>query len=84
MKEHPIKGDWILKVQEDLTSLGTSLDKEEENIFNMTKECFKRNLKEDVRKIALTNLEDLKKGHDKVRHIKHLNLNQPQAYLVSN
>ena len=84
MKENPIKGDWILKVLEDLTSLGTSLDKEEENIIEMTKDCFKRNLKEDITKIALTNLEDLKKGHYKVRRIKHLNLNQPQPYIVSN
>ena len=44
-KEDPIKGDWILKVQEDLISLGTSLEKEEENIFKITKEWFKRNLK---------------------------------------
>ena len=77
MKEHPIKGDWIIKVQEDWVSLGTSLDKEEENVIQMSKKFFKIYLKENIRKITLKKLEDLKLGQNKVRHINIQTLPNP-------
>ena len=48
MKEDPIEGDWIFKVQEDFRSLGTSLENEEDNLIKLTKRQFKKYLKEKI------------------------------------
>ena len=84
MKEEPLKGDWIMKVKEDFLSLGTTFEQEEETLTKISKEELKRYLKEKIRSYTLEHLESMKLGHEKVRKIKHTDLNQPQAYIVSN
>ena len=83
MKEKPLKGDWIEKVEEDLKVINMSLSTEVV-IKEMTTSEFKRIVKQGVRESAFKNLEKTKLSHDKVRHIEHTNLEKPQEYLNYN
>ena len=81
MKDDPIKGDWIHIVQKDMMDI--DLNMSDDSISKLTKEDFKKIIKEKVRKSAFIELEKVKQDHIKVKHIVHDNLNNPQNYLKS-
>ena len=80
MKEKPYKGDWIEKVMEDLKDIDMSLRNESE-IEQITKAEFKQIVKQGVRENAFKHLEAIKLSHDKVRHIEHRDMKNPQEYI---
>ena len=82
MKDDPCKGDWIHMIKEDLESIGMSIESEDK-ITEMTKEDFKKLVKNKVRENAFNKLQGIKKGHKKVKDIVHTNLSQPQDYITS-
>ena len=79
MKNHPLKGDWIHLVNNDLDI--TYIDKN--SITKFTKFQFKNIVKTKVRHSCFTKLEAMKQTHMKIKHIDHSNLNKPQSYLTS-
>ena len=81
MKESPLKDDWIHLVNKDKQDLDLKLS--DEAISKMTKSEFKRIVKLKIRKLTFSQLEVLKKGHSKVKDIKHCNLKAPQPYFTS-
>ena len=82
MKSDSCKGDWINLVKDDLENVGMSLDNEAD-ITKMTKQEFKKFVKQKVRENTFNNLNEIKEGHKKVKDIVHNNLNKPQAYITS-
>ena len=52
-------------------------------ISKLTKQEFKIIIKKKIRLFAFLELENIKSGHSKVKHILHYNLKIPQPYLIS-
>ena len=59
-----------------------SLDNEAD-ITKMTKQEFKKFVKQKARENTFNNLNEIKEGHKKVKDIVNNNLNKPQAYITS-
>ena len=81
MKESPVKGDWIIMVKDDMSSLNMTLS--DDDISAMGKIDFKVLVKRNMREKVFKDLEELKESHSKVRGIFHENLRAPQSYLTS-
>ena len=82
MKQSPLKGDWINLLNDDLEKVDLSLE-DEELVSRFSKESFKQLIKKKMRVLLQHELECIKSGHDKVKHIVHTNLDKPQPYLTS-
>ena len=82
MKIDPLKGDWINLIIEDLKYLDMTVDNEEE-IKNLSKNEFRRLVKNKIKNVAFKDLEEIKDSHEKVKHIAHEGIKNPQDYLVS-
>ena len=78
--ENPSKGDFIQLVEEDFKMIGEEIDFE--SICQMTKIQFKKHIKEKVKLVTFNDLQDIQKGHSKVRDIQYSKLNI-QEYLQS-
>ena len=59
MKSDPCKGDWINLVKDDLENVGMSLDNEAD-ITKMTKQEFKKFVKQKVREKTFKKLNEIK------------------------
>ena len=81
MQESPLPDDWIHLVNEDKQSLDLNLTNIE--ISKLSKKEFKRIVKSKVKKCTIMQLEAIKQGHSKVKHIIHSNLQAPQSYLTN-
>ena len=79
-KRNPVKGDWVLKVQEDLRMLGLSNDFE--NIKSFKKTTFKKMIKSEIIKLALNYLNNIKSEHSKMTNLNYDKL-EIQSYLTS-
>ena len=77
MKESPLKEDWIHPVNKDKLDLDLNLSDEE--ISNLSKYKFKIIVKLKMKKLTLNQLETIKEGHSKVKHIKHIDLKKTTA-----
>ena len=82
MRSDPCKDDWINLVKEDLDAMGMSLDNEAD-IAKITKQEFKKFVKQKVRENTFTKLKEVKEGHTEVKDIVHTNFDKPQAYITS-
>ena len=60
----------------DLEAVGMSLDSEAD-IVKMTKQEFKKSIKQKVRENTFNKLKEVKEGHTKVKDIVHTNLDKP-------
>ena len=76
----PVKGDWILDVQKNLSELG--ITESEDQIRTMSKFRFQAKVRKAVRHKALYDLLKLKNTHSKVKHINYSEL-EMQVYLKS-
>ena len=75
----PVKNDWCLKIQEDLTYLDIDLDESE--ICSMKKLKFKKFLKTKIKEAGLKYLSTLKNKHTKSKGLSVTC--QMQSYLIS-
>ena len=82
MKNKPVKGDWIHLLDEDLKSIGLSLDFEELAV-QMTKQQFKEVIKSRIKQKAFKTFETMKQKHKKIANIVH-NQEKIEEYLISN
>jgi hypothetical protein len=82
MKENPLKGDWINLLKEDLEKVELSLN-DEELVRKYSNFTFKKKIKLKMRELSKIELEIVKSGHEKVRHIVHNDSDKPQLYLTS-
>ena len=82
MKDKPLKDDWICLLYKDLEKIGLSIN-DEEDVSQLSKYDFKTFVKMKIRQLSLSELENMKKGHKKVKFIVHKNTNKPQEYLTS-
>jgi hypothetical protein len=80
MKEDPLKDDWIHLVSNDISNIGLNLS--DDQICSLTKREFKKIVKSKMRSYTHAELERVKKGHSKVKHISHKDLKKPQPYLM--
>ena len=78
--EQPIRGDWVSTVKQDLADLKIKMSFEE--IANISKEAFKKLVKDNVNKSALEYLKNLQLSHSKSEKLHYDNLNL-QGYLKS-
>ena len=76
--ENPIKGDWILTVLNDLKEL--KIDMTFDDIQKMSKNRFKKIIKENIKVSALHHLQNLQKLHSKSQNLSYHDL-QLQDYL---
>ena len=76
----PVKGDWILKVKEDLVKLNLPTDFNE--IKGMTKNAFKKLVKEKVNVLALKYLNNIKDKHSKMTNLNYEKI-EIQSYMSS-
>jgi hypothetical protein len=65
----PLKGDWVLEVQKNLSEYKISTTFEE--IKKMSEEKFKKQVKKAVRSKAFEDLIKVKNSHSKVKHIEY-------------
>ena len=78
--ESPVKGDWVITVLEDLQELG--INKSFDDISEISKDAFKKMVKEKVKKKALFFLKDLQQTHSKSKNLDYKDL-ELQNYLES-
>ena len=78
--EEPVKGDWVSTVKQDLADLNIKMSFEE--ITNISKEAFKKLVKEKVNKSALDYLQNLQLSHSKSENLSYDDLGL-QGYLKS-
>ena len=79
-KRAPIKGDFVLLVEDDLKAM--EIEANFNMIENSSKQTFKRIVKTKVRKASFNYLLSLKSHHSKVHHIAYKEL-ETQKYLKS-
>ena len=77
----PAKDDWEVRVHQDMNEIGMRLTDDE--IKSMSKNNFKKTLKENILKSAFKYLQSLKTNHSKVKIIKYDKL-EVQPYVTSN
>ena len=71
-KRKPVKGDWALTVQQDLSDI--NFDITEKQIKLTKKKIFKVKLKQKIIEASNKYLENIKERHSKVKHIVHKGL----------
>ena len=76
MKIEPLKDDWIWL---DLEKIGFSIS-DEEKLSNLTNDAFKMIIKKKVRHLSVSEFENIKDRHEKVKLINQNNTNLPQEY----
>ena len=79
LKIEPLKGDLIWL---DLEKIGFSIS-DEEMLSNLTNDAFKRIIKKKVRQLSVSEIENMKDIHKKVKLINHNHTNLPQEYLTN-
>ena len=79
-KENPSKGDWSTMVREDMEGIGLRID--EQQIRQMSKNQFKKVVRNLVEKAAFRYLQEQKSRHTKVKNIEYNEL-KLQPYLES-
>ena len=80
-KENPSPGDWCQLITADFETIGEHM--EDDHIANMPVNKYKNLIKNKIRKAAFNNLQDMKRGHSKVKNNNYENLDKPQPYLIS-
>ena len=78
--QHPVKGDWVNTVKQDLTDIDMNMTMED--IKNTSKEVFKNIVREKVRTAAFNFLTKIQETHSKAKNLKYTGLNL-QDYLSS-
>ena len=78
--ENPSKGDFIQLVEEDFNMIGEEINFE--SICQMTKIQYEKHIKKKVKPATFIDLQDIQKGHSKVRDIQYSKLDI-QEYLQS-
>ena len=78
--DQPIRGDWVSTVKQDMSDLNIQVSFEE--ISEISKEAFKKLVKEKVQKSALNYLKNLQISHSKSKNICYEDLSL-QGYLRS-
>ena len=79
--KHPVKGDWVLTVKQDLEDLNINLSFDQ--IKNTSKVVFKELVKEKVKTSAFIMLTNIQQTHSKARSLQYERL-ELQDYLKSN
>ena len=79
-KQQTTKGDWIELIKGDFQLIEEQFN--EDNIKAMSKNKFKRYIKEKIRKAAFKYLTRLQSSHSKIKHIKYESL-KIQPYILS-
>ena len=74
------KGDWIELIRNDFKIIGEELD--ESIIKSMSKNNFKKFVKDKIERAAFKHLENVKMSHSKVKHIQYSKL-EPQEYILN-
>ena len=75
-QENPVKGDWCELVIKDLQDLNMSVN--EVDIISMNN--YKEKVKENIKRLALYDLKELKKPHPKINQIVYSSLSA-QPYI---
>ena len=76
--ENPVKGDWVLTVLDDLKEL--KIDANFDKIREISKEAFKKTVKNKIKEKAFQYLKEQQKTHSKARNMNYYELNL-QSYL---
>ena len=77
----PLKNDWIHLLYKDLKKFDIHMS--DEAISLLRKQEFRKIVKSNMRKYVFTDLENIQKGHSKVRDITHFGLKYPQPFLTN-
>ena len=79
--DHPVKNDWVLQVNKDLSDIGMA-DVSFEEIKKKSKNVFKKDIKVKIRRLAFETLMKEKETKSKLKNLKYDSLTI-QPYLVS-
>ena len=82
MKENPLKSDWSEQIKKDFSTINEEID--EAKIASQSDNVYKKNIKEQMRKVALLKFNKMKEKHSKIKDITYESLSKPQSYITSN